>query len=65
MLYGESAFEPRVFHHLPGVANGIADTLSRMAEPGFEGDLPNELVDIAATEVPLRNKHYYKILTTS
>ena len=65
LLYGDSAFEPRVFHHLPGAANGIADTLSRMAEPGFDGVLPKELSGIIATEVPVRKKQYYIILTTS
>ena len=65
LLYGGSSFEPRVFRHLPGVANGIADTLSRLAEPGFAGKLPDALFGITATNVPVRTKQYYRILSTS
>ena len=49
----------------PGVANGIADALSRMVEPGFIATIPEELKDIEPTVVPARTKHYYRILTTT
>ena len=31
--YAEGSFEPRVTEHVPGVANDIADALSRLSEP--------------------------------
>ena len=64
LLYAEGSFEPRVFQHLPGIANGLADTLSRLDEPGANVTLPDELHGITPAFVPVRNKHYYRILTT-
>ena len=65
LVYTESSFEPRVFERLPGVANGIADTLSRLDEPGCHKTLPAELYDIAPTIAPERVKSWYKVLATS
>ena len=64
LLYGEGSFEPRVFEHLPGVANGLADALSRLDEPGAGVKLPAELSDITPAVVPTRTKQYYRILAT-
>ena len=64
LLYGEGSFEPRVFQHLPGVANVLADTLSRMNEPGFSAELPDELVGVSPVIVPVRTKSYYHTLAT-
>ena len=64
LLYGEGSFEPRVFQHLPGIANVVADVLSRMAEPGNVAELPDEVVGIAPVVVPVRTKSYYRTLTT-
>ena len=64
LLYGEGSFEPRVFEHLPGVANGLADALSRLDEPGAGVKLPAELSDITPAVVPTRTKRYYRILAT-
>ena len=65
LLYSETSFEPRRFDHIPGVANGIADELSRMCKPGSNGTLPTEPRDIEATVVPIRDKKYYKVLATA
>ena len=64
LLYGEGSFEPRVFKHLPGVANGLADSLSRLDEPGSGVTLPAELSAITPAVVPVRTKRYYRVLAT-
>ena len=64
LLYGEGSFEPRVFQHLPGIANVLADVLSRMAEPGYIADLPDGLVNITPVVIPARSKSYYRTLAT-
>ena len=64
LVYAESAFEPRVFTHLPGITNNIADKLSRLSAPDDAGILPVELTGIMRAEVPLRNKAYYKNMAT-
>ena len=65
LVYTETSFEPRVFEHLPGIANGIADTLSRLDEPGAHKTLPAELREITPTIAPERVKSWYKVLATS
>ena len=64
LTYAECAFEPRVFEHIPGIANGIADTLSRLHEPGTDKTLPEELRNITPSVVPLRTKDWYVVLAT-
>ena len=64
LVYTESSFEPRIFEHMPGIANGISDTLSRLNEPGFEKMLPVELHDIEPTIAPERVKCWYQVLAT-
>ena len=64
LTYAECAFEPRVFEHIPGIANGIADTLSRLHEPGADKTLPEELLNITPSVVPLRTKDWYGVLAT-
>ena len=64
LLYGEGSFEPRVFQHLPGNANVVADVLSRLAEPGPTANFPDEPVNITPIVVPVRTKSYYRILAT-
>ena len=65
LLYSETSFEPRRFDHIPGVANGLADELSRLCEPDSPGAVPEGLLTIEPTIVPIRAKDYYKVLTTA
>ena len=64
LMYGEGSFEPRVFQHLPGIANVVADGLSRMAEPGNSAALPDEVIGITPAVVPVRTKSFYRTLST-
>ena len=65
LVYSESSFEPRVFVHLPGVANVLADHLSRMSAPGYPDNIPAELEGVLQAHTPVRKKDWYKILPTS
>ena len=65
LLYSESAFEPRIFQHLPRVTNVMADIVSRLSEPGNMKELPVELHDVAPIVVPVRTKKWYRVLSTS
>ena len=63
--YSDTSFEPRVFEHVPGISNVLADKLSRLFEPGAGVQVPEELSAAMKAEVPTRTKKYYKILATS
>ena len=63
--YSESSFEPRVFVHLPGVANTLADHLSRMSAPGFVDNFPKELEGVMQANTPFKRKYWCKILPTT
>ena len=65
LVYSESSFEPRVFVHLPGVANGLADHLSRIRDPGYPDTIPAGLEGVLQAHTPVRRKDWYKILPTS
>ena len=65
LLYSETSFEPRRFDHIPGVANGLADELSRLCEPDSPGAVPMDLQTIEPTVVPIRKKAHFKVLATA
>ena len=65
LLYSESAFEPRIFQHLPGVTNVMVDIASRLSEPGNTKEWPMELHDITPTVVPVRTKKWHRVLSTA
>ena len=54
-----------MFEHVPGIANVLADKLSRVFEPNANISVPKELDNVMEAEVPIRKKSYYKILATS
>ena len=64
-MYSETSFEPRRFDHIPGIANGLADELTRLCEPDSPGNLPVDLQTIEPTIVPIRKKAYYRVLATA
>ena len=61
--YAAASFEPELCEHLPGICNGVADTLSRWHEPGSLQVLPTLLRGIEATHIPPRKKSYDRTLT--
>ena len=64
LLYSRAAHEPRVFEHVPGISNSIADTLSRLCEPGVPPKLPPQLANATRTGTPSRSRSWYKTLST-
>ena len=61
-LYTEAAYQPRYVTHVPGVANVMADALSRLTDPTKHYQIPNELLTVKRVEVPLRTRDWYKTL---
>ena len=61
LLYHHARFEPKV-EHIPGVANQIADALSRLMAPQDAKDLPEVLATVWQTKVPPRTPAWYKTL---
>ena len=63
MTLCESAFQPRVISHLPGVMNGHADALSRLSEHGGRHSIPAELAGCKRAHPPKRDESFYTTLT--
>ena len=61
LLYHWAQFEPKV-EHIPGVANQLADTLSRLNDPKKDKTLPAVLAQIPPTRIPARDEAYYMAL---
>ena len=64
LLYSEAAHEPRIFEHVPGIANVLADALSRAFEPGTDKELPPQLSGAKEIHVARRTSTWYKTLAT-
>ena len=62
LLYHHTQFEPKV-EHIPGVANQLADLLSRLMDPSKQTALPDVLTALTVTSVPARDEKYYKVLS--
>ena len=61
----ESSFAPEVVAHIPGIANGAADALSRIEDPLKRAAVPAFLRDIPSTTCPPRDGRWYKSLPAS
>ena len=62
MLYTSASFEPTIVEHLPGAMNSMADTLSRLSEPGSRKTIPPALAGVPRAAVPTRIPSYYLTL---
>ena len=62
LLCTEACWEPSVVENLPGVANGLSDSLSRLAEPGKSYTVPSALAHLQATPMPARDRAYDRAL---
>ena len=57
---GDCAFIPSRVEHLPGVANGLSDSLSRRIDPKKQpGSFPASFKGVWRIEVSLRDTKYY------
>ena len=62
LLLSETAFQPRVIQHLPGVMNGFADSLSRLFQPGGNFTIPAQLAQCKRLYPPRRCVNFYTTL---
>ena len=60
---GTATFKPEVVQHLPGIANVVADSLSRKYEPGKEYKLHPCLQSSKEVKPPPRPLSWWKSLT--
>ena len=61
---GEAVYAPDISEHLPGVANIVADSLSRKFEVGVTNwTLPRFLLRVPESLVPCRDRSYYRTLS--
>ena len=58
LLYTHATFEPRLIEHIPGIANVLADDLSRIHEPHANKAVPEALKHLVATRVPPRDESF-------
>ena len=57
-----SCYAPALAEHVPGVANVVADALSRRFEPGCTFAVPRCLLEVPELELPPRDASYYRTL---
>ena len=62
MIYTKASFQPDVVEHIPGVMNDMADTLSRLDEPGSSKTLPLALAKVPRAFPAPRSPAYYLTL---
>ena len=64
LLLSEAAFMPRHIEHLPGVMNTWAGALSRLAEPGSNHAIPEQLRSAPRARCEPRSAAFYTTLAT-
>ena len=57
-----SCIRPSLVEHTPGVANKLADALSRRFQPGTDFLVPEALVDVPECNVLFRTPEYYRTI---
>ena len=60
-----SEYAPDCIHHVPGIMNKTADTLSRKFEPGKIFKLPTALDESKEVYPPTRDDRWWKSLSPS
>ena len=58
----DAAYRPLVAEHIPGVANTLADALSRVGDPAKTWQLPAQLRSAVRANVPQRPRSWYRAL---
>jgi hypothetical protein len=59
----DSAYAPDLAEHVPGIANKVADVLSREFSPDAAGSIPPNLESAKRVSVPRRDLSYYRTLS--
>jgi hypothetical protein len=55
-------YQPLAMEHVPGIANSVADMLSRKHDPTKDYVLPTVLANVPETKLPARGRGYYRTL---
>ena len=65
LLISRSTYTPTIYEHIPGIANVIADALSRIEAPGSEGrkKLPAILDNAKKIQCPPRPRGWWRALS--
>ncbi len=58
----DAAYRPLVAEHIHGVANTLADALSRVGDPAKVWQLPAQLRDAVRAGAPQRPRSWYRVL---
>ena len=56
----QCSYSPDFIEHIPGVSNGIADSLSHMAEQGSDFQLPTFLSNARCDIPPVRDEKWWR-----
>ena len=65
LLFGNCAHKPHLLEHIPGVANVLADVLSRRYQPGRAYSLPCALKEVREVMIPERTQRFYPTYTAA
>ena len=60
-----ASYAPDIVEHLPGVANTVSDSLSRLHTPDKSYSVPDCLRDVVQESVPIRAEGWYKALSAA
>jgi len=61
--FADASFSPIISQHIPGVANVVADKLSRWHQPGYTSEVPHFVANATRGHPPVRDKSYYRTLS--
>ena len=65
LTFADGEYAPDICAHIPGVANDIADKLSRFMQPGKTFVLPHELNNAKRVPPPSRTQMWYRAISPS
>ena len=65
LTFADGEYAPDICAHIPGVANEIADKLSRFVQPGKTFVLPHELKNAKRVPHPSRTQMWYRAISPS
>ena len=62
LTLSEAAVRPQICAHIPGIANKLADLLSRKFQPGEISSVPAVLRHVPEESIPMRTREWFQTL---